>query len=105
MLAKFKPGQSIQCTVTKTPRAAAGRKTLERLMRMDPETKLGLRKAHKTRAQTTIVFNRGNRDWVKRQTCGKLVRVVKGASWKMPFDVNVAKDIASVADCLTIAAA
>lgn len=105
MIAKFKPGQTISCTVTKAPRAAAGRKTLERLMRLDPETKLGLRKAAKNRAQTTIVYNRGNRDWVKRQNCGKLVRVEKGASWKMPFDVNIAKDLASVADCLKIDAA
>ena len=101
----FKPGQTIKCTVTKAPRAAGGRKTLERLMRLQPSVAKGLRASQHKRAQTTIVYNRGNRDWVKRQTCGKIVRAVKGATFTMTYSVNLEADIASIKDCLQISAA
>jgi hypothetical protein len=102
MLASAKPGQMIKLTVTKKPNAAGGVKTLERLMRQDPATKKGLKNAYKARAATTITYNRGNRDWVKRQSCGKLVRVIKGASWTMPFTVDLAADLKSVEKYLKV---
>lgn len=101
----FKPGQMIRCTVLKLPRAAGAKKTIERLMRRDPAVVKGLRRSQKLRARSTVVYNRGNRDWVQRQSCGKIVRVVRGNSWQCPFDLSMTPDIQSVAAFLKVEAA
>src|ERR1051326_4792576 len=80
MLDKLKPGQTIRCTITAAPRTEAGIDTIERLMRQEPGIKRGLRRAQRRRRQDMIVYNRGNRDWYKRETCGRLVKAAKGAS-------------------------
>jgi hypothetical protein len=102
---QFKPGQSIKCTVTKNPRSAAPVDTIERLMRMTPELKRGLKKAQRRRRQDMVVYNRGNRDWYKREICGKFVRCEKGASWIMPYSLHIAPDLASVKNYLSIQSA
>ena len=66
-LDSFKSGQSIRCTLTKAPRNAGARKTLERLMRLQPSVVRGLRNSHRKRQQNLVVYNRGNRDWTKRE--------------------------------------
>ncbi len=101
----FKPGQTIRCTITKLPKAAADRKTIERLMRRDPQVIRGLRRSARVRAATTVTYNRGNRDWVQRQKVGKIVRVVKGNSWTCVFDLNAAHDFKAVADFVKVEAA
>lgn len=93
---KIKPGQTIRCTVTKTPTSAAGRTTLERLMRMDPAIKRGLRKAHHKRQQNLNVYNRGNRDWTSRAEVGKLVRAIRGQTWSMKFTLDLADEFQSL---------
>lgn len=105
MSTSFKPGQFIRCTVTKLPRSENGRITVERLMRMDPGVKRGLRKAHKKRQQNLNVYIRGNRDWTSRAKCGKLCRVEKGEAWTMRYDLHVANDLASLEGCLKVEAA
>ena len=95
-------GQNFKFSILKRPRSAGGVKTLERLMRMDATTVRGLRKAQHKRMQGLVVYNRGNRDWTKREPCGKLVRVEKGQSWTLCYSVNLAGDLASVADYLSI---
>jgi hypothetical protein len=105
MIDSLKPGQTIRCTVLKLPRAAADRKTIERLMRRDPAVTRGLRRSHKLRARTTVTYNRGNRDWVQRQKVGKIVRLVKGNSWTCTFDLGVAPDFKAVSDFLKVEAA
>ena len=102
MLDSIKAGQNIKLTVKAKPSTTDAVNTLERLMRLDPVTKRGLRRAYNKRRQTTIIFNRGNRDWVKRQICGRVVRVIKGQSWTMPFTHDLAGDIRSVETYLTI---
>jgi hypothetical protein len=105
MIDTLKPGQTIRCTVLKLPKAAADKKTIERLMRRDPAVSKGLRKSHKLRSETTVTYNRGNRDWVQRQKVGKIVRLVNGNSWTCAFDVAVAPDFRAVKDYLKIEAA
>jgi len=105
MLATFKPGQLIKCTIVKAPRARAAKKTVERLMWRDADTARGLRKSHHVRKRNTIIYNRGNRDWVKRQECARIVEVVRGGTWSMTFNHDLASDIASVKDYLKIEAA
>lgn len=105
MTATFKPGSTVRFTITKAPRARAAIKTVERLMWRDPAVAKGLRKSHKIRQRTTVVYNRGNRDWVQRQKCARIIEVTKGKSWTMTYHLDLAQDIASVADYLKIEAA
>ncbi len=105
MIDSLKPGQTIRCTVTKLPKAAADRKTIERLMRRDPSVIRGLRKSARLRARTTVTYNRGNRDWVQRQKVGKIVRLVKGNSWTCVYDLNAGADFRAVADFVKVEAA
>ncbi|MCW5765616.1 MAG: hypothetical protein KIT68_06545 [Phycisphaeraceae bacterium] len=105
MFDSFKPGQNIRITVVKTPRASGRVSTIERLMRLDAGVIRGLRKAHKKRRQTTVVYNRGNRDWVKRQTCAKIVQALPGQSAVIPFNVSLVPDMKAVQQYLKIEAA
>ena len=100
----FKPGQTITCTVTKQPRTDDQQSTIERLMRRNPEAAKGLRKSQRARRQGMVVYNRGNRDWYKREECSKIVRVMQGQSWTMPFTLDLAKDIESVSGFISLKA-
>jgi hypothetical protein len=97
MAQNFKPGQQIRLTITAAPRTESGIDTLERLMRLEPSVKRGLRRAQRRRRQDMIVYNRGNRDWYKREKCAKIVEAKTGASWTISFSHNIAPDLASVA--------
>jgi hypothetical protein len=104
MLDTLKAGQPVTFTVLSTPRAQDSKDTIERLMRLDPVNKKSLTSAYKKRAQRQFTFNRGNRDWVKRETCAQIVRCAKGATWTMPFTFNVLPDIKSVEKYLKVSA-
>lgn len=96
MLTSLKAGQKITCTITKTPRKAAAVDTIERLMRQDPAVKRGLRRAQRRRRQDMIVYNRGNRDWYKREICGKQVMAKTGASWSMTYSHQILPELQSL---------
>lgn len=98
----LKLGQDVKLAITKRPKNVAGVKTLERLMRMDPGTVRGLRLAHKRRQQGLVVYNRGNRDWTKRVTCGKFVQPVSGQTWTMTFTQALAADLKSLETCIKV---
>jgi hypothetical protein len=101
-LTSLKPGQSIKCTVKAQPRTPDSRSTIERLMRQDAGAKRGLRTAQRKRAQRVVIYNRGNRDWVKRETCARIVTCAKGATWTMRFNVDLAQSLASVEKYLQV---
>ena len=105
MIDTLKPGQMIRCTVLKLPRAAADKKTIERLMRRDPAVTRGLKNSQHKRQRTTVTYNRGNRDWVQRQKVGKIVRLVKGNTWTCMFDFNIAPDFKAVSEFVRIESA
>jgi len=105
MLDTLKAGQAIRCTVTKAPRAVDKADTIARLMRQDAGVQRGLRKAQRRRRQEMNIYNRGNRDWVSRERCAKIVQVAPGSSWKMTYTPVLAKDIASVSAYLKIESA
>jgi hypothetical protein len=102
MLDTLKPGQTIRCTITAAPRTEAGIDTLERLMRQEPSIKRGLRRAQRRRRQDMVVYNRGNRDWYKREICGKLVQARKGASWTMQYSLQILPELKSLAKYLQV---
>ena len=96
MIDTLKPGQQIRCTIQKLPRARAPRKTIERLMWRDPGTTKGLRKSQKMRRRNTVVYNRGNRDWVQRLKCPRIVELRVGEEWTLPYAPSIAADLKSV---------
>ncbi|MBK9188247.1 MAG: hypothetical protein HUU18_05955 [Phycisphaerales bacterium] len=98
----LKPGQNVQCTVEKSPRAEGALKTIERLMRLDPENKKALRRAQVVRDRRLNVYNRGNRDWTSREKPARVVGVRKGVSWTLPYNVSLASDLRSVEAFLTL---
>lgn len=100
----FKPGQTLSCTVSSLPQSQDARDTIARLMRLDPASKKALRTAQRMRRQRMVIYNRGNRDWVKRESTAKVVRVEKGANWSFPFDYSLASDVAKVQSYLQISA-
>jgi hypothetical protein len=104
-MSTFKPGQQVKCTVESLPRTADQTMTIERLMRRDATAKRALKKGHRRRQQEMVVYNRGNRDWYKREKCGKIVRVAQGATWTMPYTLDIASDIAAVQSFIKIEAA
>jgi hypothetical protein len=100
----YKPGQTLACTVEKLPLNTDASDTIARLMRLDPANKKALRTAHRMRGQREIIYNRGNRDWHKREKTAKVVHVAPGANWNMTFNYDLARDIASVKEYLQISA-
>ena len=101
----YKPGQNLTCKVSKLPRNQDATDTIARLMRLDPANKKALRTAQRMRRQRVVIYNRGNRDWVKREKTAKVVSVATGATWTMPFDFSLATDLAKVQKYLQISAA
>jgi hypothetical protein len=100
----FKPGQTLTCIVSKLPRNQDTRDTIARLMRLDPASKKALRTAQRMRRQRMVIYNRGNRDWVKRESTAKVVRVEKGANWTFEYNYGLAGDVAKVQAYVEISA-
>lgn len=100
----YKPGQNLACTVEKLPLNEGASDTIARLMRLDPSNKKALRTAQRMRKQREVIYNRGNRDWHKREKTAKVVHVAVGENWNMTFNYDLARDIASVKQYLSIAA-
>lgn len=104
-LESLKPGQKIACTITKLPEAAADTKTLTRLMRLDPANAKSLRRAQNLRRQRMVVYNRGNRDWVSRESCAKVVHVAIGENWTMTYRLDLAHELHNLSSFITIKSA
>jgi hypothetical protein len=98
----LKPGQAIRCTITSAPRTEAKLDTLERLMQMDPGIKKGLRRAQRRRRQDMVVYNRGNRDWYKREKCAQIARPAAGSTWTMAYSHQIQPDLSSVSAHISV---
>lgn len=102
MLDNAKPGDKLRFTLTAIPRTESGRKTVARLMRLDPDNKRSLKRAQTRRVRDLVVRSRGGRPWEVRRTVSKIVRVVPGAEWSALYTPSIAPDIKSVAKYLKI---
>jgi hypothetical protein len=102
MIETLKPGQSVRCTILKAPRTENRQQTILRLMRKDAGISRALRKASRRRQQNMVIYNRGNRDWFKRETVGKLARVAVGEAWTMLYTPDLAPDLRTVEKYLQI---
>ena len=95
-------GQTVKCTVTKLPKAEGAKKTIARLMRRDPANLRGLRRAQELRSKRMNRYIRGHRLRTSRENASRVVRVFPGENWSMPFTFDIAPDLKSVSDYLSI---
>src|SRR5262245_17292730 len=102
MLDTLKPGQTVRCTILKAPRTDDASQTILRLMRKDPTVARRLRKSQMMRRRHMIVYNRGNRDWYKRATVGKIARVAAGESWQFTYTLELGRDMKVVEKFLKV---
>lgn len=104
MSATFKPGQTLRCTIQQVPRTEDAQQTILRLMRKDPTIAKRLRRSQMMRRRHMVVYNRGNRDWYKRETVGKVANVIQGAQWSFAFNHDLGRDMEIVKNYLKVEA-
>ncbi|MCC6908689.1 MAG: hypothetical protein IT430_12155 [Phycisphaerales bacterium] len=97
-----KPGSQITLSITKAPTRPDDIDTLRRLMRMDRRIQSVLDDARLARERTTKVHQRGGRDWAVRQSPPKFVHPQVGATWQLQYRPQIAPDLASVAEFISI---
>jgi hypothetical protein len=91
------PAKTVTFTVTSLPRAEKGRKTLLRLIRMQPDIQRGLSRLSKRRAKfDNDVHQRGGRMWTSRARAPKLAIVQVGESFTLQLTPQVIPDLRSV---------
>lgn len=102
MSLSIEPSTKFTFTVTREPKAEGPKKTLLRLMRMQPTIQRGLsRLAVRREREDNIVKRRGGRLWTSRAKVSKLVRVAKGETFTLRVTPQIIPDIQSVAAYLS----
>ena len=100
------PSSTITFTITTLPKNERGRKTLNRLMKMQPEVQKGLSMlARRRRQQDNVPTKRAGRIWINRKKPTALTRVEIGESFTLRVTAQIIPDIKSVAAYLEMKAA
>ncbi|MBP7933671.1 MAG: hypothetical protein KA354_03380 [Phycisphaerae bacterium] len=103
MAIDIRPGQWINVTVTRQPRAAGAMKTLARLLQMD---KVARKKAARARkARPVGEHRRGGRMWKDRPSRVPAVSTDPGATYRIFASLDVLKDLTSIKKYVQIAPA
>ena len=100
------PSSTITFTITTLPKNERGRKTLNRLMKMQPEVQKGLSMlARRRRQKDNVRTKRAGRIWINRKKPTALNRVEIGESFTLRVTAQIIPDIKSVAAYLEMKAA
>lgn len=102
MFENLKPGTTIQCTVIATPKSQGGILTLRRLQKLNTGMQQELSRAYKHRLHTTIIGRRAGKQWYQRQQVPLRVLGRAGESWTMKWRPQLAGDLASVSQYITV---
>ncbi|MBL1217264.1 MAG: hypothetical protein D8M59_07175 [Planctomycetes bacterium] len=102
MFEDLKPGTNVKCTVTATPKTQGGILTLRRLQKLNTEMQQELNKAYTYRRHTTIVGIRAGKRWAQRPRIPMRVFGQAGETWTMKWRPQLAADLASVAQYVTV---
>ncbi len=95
------PGREITFKITAAPRREAQRKTIQRLMRLQPHVQNGLRKlAKRRRRQDNRTYIRAGNEWVNRKRTTKLTWVRPGETFTIFVTPQIVPDLQSVAEFL-----
>ena len=102
----FAPNTNITFTIKKAPAREAQRKTIQRLMRMQPHIQKGLEKlARRRRQKDNKSYIRAGVLWVNRKRTTKLTRVAAGETFTIFVTSQVIPDLKSVEKFLDAKAA
>jgi len=97
------PLETLTFTVTKVPRRAAQVKTIERLMRLQPDKQRILRHLQRRRRiHDNIVRIRAGRRWINRVRATKVARVQPGEAFTLTLTPQVIPDLRSVEKFLKV---
>jgi hypothetical protein len=95
--ATIAPQKKVTFTITKRPHRTADRKTIQRLMRMQPEIQRGLRDLARRRRQFDNKPGiRAGVVWVDRAKATKLTQVQPGETFTLYITPQIIPDIESV---------
>ncbi len=97
------PLATLTFTVEKVPQRAAQVKTIERLMRLEPDRQRTLRRLqHRRRIYDNIVGVRAGRKWINRVRATKVTRLSPGATFTITVTPQVIPDLKSVEKFLNV---
>jgi hypothetical protein len=100
------PLKTVTFTITTAPKREAERKTIRRLMRMQPHIQRGLDKlATQRRQKDNVTYIRAGVQWTNRAKTTKLTRVAPGESFTLTITPQIIPDIRSVEKFLDAKAA
>jgi len=103
---KIVPNTELTFTIVKEPTRPAARKTIERLMWMQPQVKKDLSMLQRRRKQKDIKYTiRAGRVWFDRPRATRTVRCEKGASFKLNITPQIVNDVKSVEKYLAVTTA
>lgn len=99
------PSKTITFTVKKAPVRPADRKTIQRLMRMQPRIQTALEKLSRVRRQSrNHRRQRAGRMWMVRVPMTKVTKVAKGEMFTLRVTPQIMPDIQAVAKYLDMKA-
>lgn len=100
------PNTDMTFTVSTNPTRPAARKTIERLMWMQPQCKKDLSMLQRRRKQKDIKYTvRAGRVWFDRPRATRTVRCEKGVSFTLHVTPHIVNDLKSVAKYLDASSA
>lgn len=102
MFDSLKPGSPVSITITSAPRSEGQKKTLSRLMKMSADNRRSMAAGQETRRRTTPIAARGGRGWAVRPTIAKLVEPKPSATWTLTWRPQLAADLASVQEFISV---
>jgi hypothetical protein len=91
------PLKTVTFTITTLPRREQDRKTIQRLMRMQPHIQLGLRKlARRRRQHDNVTYQRAGGMWTHRAKATRLAKVEPGESFTLTITPQIIPDLRAV---------
>ncbi len=96
-------GTTVTISVTKVPAQPKHRKTIERLMRMQPAIQRTLTRVAKARTRATPWNQRGGRMWASRLAATRCVGAALGAKFTLKVTPQIIPDVKAIQRFVEIA--
>ncbi|MFO0895070.1 MAG: hypothetical protein U0574_08995 [Phycisphaerales bacterium] len=95
-MAELAPAKTVTLTIKSLPRTERERKTLQRLMRLQPKTQRILGRLARVRRRETAWTQRGGRLFARRWQATKVVVPAVGAAFTLRLTAQILPDVKSV---------
>ncbi len=96
-------GKTVTISVKKVPLEARHRKTIERLMRLQPAIQRTLTRVARRRGRENPVNQRGGRMWISHIPATRCVAAEKGAQFSLRVTPKIIPDVLAVQRFIEIA--